>query len=468
MIRNRVLRTGIFCLYVGAATAAASNESILFDGLWEYEEDGGGAFGKKENGFEYGWETGRNAQNAESEFSPSEKYDTYVAMPAGAKWEMTVPDGIYKVLVVAGDPVSRDADLRVTVEGMPALNEDVRGRKFWATGRATVEVTDGRLTIEGGAGARNNNLLYLHVYSAMYGYYPSPKYAELPLRINCGGGAFPELGWKADQKWMENSDFGFIAQNEDGAEEWKHDTEGEKIYCANRMIDYREVPESVTDIPGTGLDEIHRTLISQRGGKKDEVGPGFAYKVRLPEGSYDVTFYVTALNDSRDNWEQFDMHVEDKVLSLNVWDLTGQLHGGAKVTLEDVEVTDGIMNIVPVHTGWGYSWGASIAGIEINGGETAAVNDRTKAAGRLQVSVLPTAGTARITLNCLQPQRLHCEITGVDGRTVKTVADRQFSAGTHTLLWSGSNESGSKVGAGVYFLRIRDNKNTWTTRKTRF
>lgn len=40
------------------------------------------------------------------------------------------------------------------------------------------------------------------------------------------------------------------------------------------------------------------------------------------------------------------------------------------------------------------------------------------------------------------------------GRKVKTIADRQFTAGTHTVVWDGKNESGRVVGSGIYFFRL--------------
>ncbi|MEE9554671.1 MAG: T9SS type A sorting domain-containing protein [candidate division Zixibacteria bacterium] len=40
------------------------------------------------------------------------------------------------------------------------------------------------------------------------------------------------------------------------------------------------------------------------------------------------------------------------------------------------------------------------------------------------------------------------------GRKVKTIVDRHFTAGTHTIVWNGENESGRVVGSGIYFFRL--------------
>ncbi|MFP4140259.1 MAG: hypothetical protein ACLFVY_06805 [Phycisphaerae bacterium] len=343
--------------------AGSPGESVLFDGDWEYHEDTGETFGKRGDGLEYGWAEEAKAGNADTPDAPGEKYDTYVAMPAGATWEIALPNGTYKVIVVAGDPENQDAHLHVLVEGVTALNQAVKGRKYWQAGHVKVTVDDGRLTLTGGKNARNNHLLNLHVYSPMYGHYPEPTQAKLPLKINCGGGVVD--GWKADQKWTENADFGFIPITEEGKHRWRHDTPKQAVYGAWRTMDHHVVPAKVKDIPGTELDAIHRTMISQRGAKKGKPGPGFTYKVRLPKGKYDVTVLVTNMKEKRQNWTDFDLHVEDKVLPVRPGKMTDELYEAASATIRGVEVTDGIMNITPYFVGWGYSWGASISGLII-------------------------------------------------------------------------------------------------------
>jgi hypothetical protein len=343
--------------------AGSPGESVLLDGDWEYHEDSGKTFGKREDGLEYGWTKETKAHNADTPDAPGEKYDTCVAMPAGATWEMALPNGTYKVIVVAGDPKNKDAHLHVMVEGKTALNQSVKGRKYWQAGHVKVTVKDGRLTLTAGKDARNNHLLYLHVYSPMYGHYPKPTQATLPLKINCGGGAIKD--WKADQKWTKNADFGFIPITEEGKHRWRHDTPEQAVYGAWRTMDHRRVPTSVKDIPGTELDAIHRTMICQRKGKKNKPGPGFMYKVRLPEGKYDVTVLVTNMKEKRQGWTDCDLHIEDRVLRVRPGKMTDELYEAASATIRGVEVTDGIMNITPYFVGWRYSWGASISGLII-------------------------------------------------------------------------------------------------------
>ena len=41
-----------------------------------------------------------------------------------------------------------------------------------------------------------------------------------------------------------------------------------------------------------------------------------------------------------------------------------------------------------------------------------------------------------------------------DGRLVRTLADRDFAAGEHALVWDGTDDAGRAAGRGVYFVRV--------------
>jgi len=54
------------------------------------------------------------------------------------------------------------------------------------------------------------------------------------------------------------------------------------------------------------------------------------------------------------------------------------------------------------------------------------------------------------------------------GRRVKTLASSEFSPGEYSVTWDGTNEDGSPVGSGPYFLRVNaenDEKNYFAVRK---
>ena len=49
-----------------------------------------------------------------------------------------------------------------------------------------------------------------------------------------------------------------------------------------------------------------------------------------------------------------------------------------------------------------------------------------------------------------------CTIYDASGRVVKTLVSGLQAAGTHELLWNIRDDSGKKVKAGVYFIRIEN------------
>lgn len=40
------------------------------------------------------------------------------------------------------------------------------------------------------------------------------------------------------------------------------------------------------------------------------------------------------------------------------------------------------------------------------------------------------------------------------GRLIRTLADRQFTVGRHTIVWDGADDSGKTVSSGVYLYRL--------------
>jgi len=54
--------------------------------------------------------------------------------------------------------------------------------------------------------------------------------------------------------------------------------------------------------------------------------------------------------------------------------------------------------------------------------------------------------------------RIQVRIYDVVGRRVRTLADRVFAAGEHTLAWDGTDDAGTKLAHGVYFVRSSNEK----------
>jgi hypothetical protein len=62
-------------------------------------------------------------------------------------------------------------------------------------------------------------------------------------------------------------------------------------------------------------------------------------------------------------------------------------------------------------------------------------------------------GTSTVRLGIDHAGRVQVNVYDVAGRKVRTLADRVFPAGEAKLVWDGTDDAGTKVGRGVYFVR---------------
>ncbi len=61
----------------------------------------------------------------------------------------------------------------------------------------------------------------------------------------------------------------------------------------------------------------------------------------------------------------------------------------------------------------------------------------------------------RIRFGLPQSARVQVVVYDMTGRRIKTLLQGQLAAGWHTVRWDGSNESGLRVGSGLYFYTVR-------------
>lgn len=132
--------------------------------------DDGSPYGKRDNGFEYGWNADirahareRNAPN-----SPDFECDTLNQMQMGGDfmWEIALPDGFYYVRLVAGDPLYYDSLYRIQVEGHTFINAVPTHVNPWVAGSALIRLRDGKLTLSNAAGAVNNKINFVEITAA--------------------------------------------------------------------------------------------------------------------------------------------------------------------------------------------------------------------------------------------------------------------------------------------------------------
>jgi uncharacterized delta-60 repeat protein len=136
--------------------------------------DVGAVFGDRGAGLSFGWDADNtaNARVRVNSASPDFRYDTLNHMQkdgANRRWEIAVPNGMYDVRVVAGDPSNTDAMYRMDLEGKLALAGNPTGETRWFRSTVRVRVSDGRLTLSNGAGAVNNRICFLDIKSAPVG-----------------------------------------------------------------------------------------------------------------------------------------------------------------------------------------------------------------------------------------------------------------------------------------------------------
>jgi flagellar hook assembly protein FlgD len=65
-----------------------------------------------------------------------------------------------------------------------------------------------------------------------------------------------------------------------------------------------------------------------------------------------------------------------------------------------------------------------------------------------------------VRLGIAQAGRVKICIYDVAGRRVRTLADRVFPAGEQVLRWDGTDDGGTQVGRGVYFVRSSNDTGT--------
>jgi hypothetical protein len=64
-------------------------------------------------------------------------------------------------------------------------------------------------------------------------------------------------------------------------------------------------------------------------------------------------------------------------------------------------------------------------------------------------------GAAKITFGITKKEKVELKVYDVAGRLVKTLANREFEAGSHDLFWDGTHDDGRQVSRGVYFYQLR-------------
>jgi len=66
----------------------------------------------------------------------------------------------------------------------------------------------------------------------------------------------------------------------------------------------------------------------------------------------------------------------------------------------------------------------------------------------------PFVGRTELTFDLARPGRVELRIFDTAGRSVRTLADGWYGAGSHPLVWDGTREDRSPAPTGLYFARF--------------
>ncbi len=84
---------------------------------------------------------------------------------------------------------------------------------------------------------------------------------------------------------------------------------------------------------------------------------------------------------------------------------------------------------------------------------------------RVQFSVFPNPATSsRVSFGLPRAANVDLAVFDLAGRKVATLAKGAFTAGTYSRTWDGSGNGGSRLGAGVYFIRLMVGGETYNQR----
>ena len=132
-----------------------------------YVGDTGLVYGNRSKNLVFGW-TSNNPTAFDSNYrgSPDQRYDTFIRLHKGKRplrWEIAVPNGQYSVRVISGDPRVFNTTHRINAEGVRIIDGNTLKKNRFLTGKATVNVTDGKLTVMAAKGARQSVINFIEV-----------------------------------------------------------------------------------------------------------------------------------------------------------------------------------------------------------------------------------------------------------------------------------------------------------------
>ncbi|MCC5841282.1 MAG: DUF2341 domain-containing protein [Opitutales bacterium] len=155
--------------------------------------DGGDLYGPRVSGEVYGWLEAPFALRqrfSTAPPAPSFRHDS-LAIMRGSSWAMEVPNGKYRVRLVAGDPEFPTGVQSFTLNGQPLYSISTDTSQVWADGETTVWVWENQLRIDPSPLAVDEKIAFLEI-ERIYEIVPeteavitaTPESGLLPLEVD--------------------------------------------------------------------------------------------------------------------------------------------------------------------------------------------------------------------------------------------------------------------------------------------
>ena len=157
-------RTAIAAVTVAAPAAVRVNfQPATAPTVAGYAVDSGRVYGPRPGGQAYGWSVSHADAVIDLNRNANQLLDTNVGVLKGAHWDLAVPNGKYLVKVGVGDAGTWSTNT-VRAEGLTVFSRLKLPTNTFGAKQVTVNVTDGKLTIDAGAAASfSTRIDYLEV-----------------------------------------------------------------------------------------------------------------------------------------------------------------------------------------------------------------------------------------------------------------------------------------------------------------
>ncbi len=412
--------------------AAESGLSPINDHIWNYSQDVGREYGAREDGYVYGWSQDNTANVFErnSIAAPDERYDRGILLD-GTSWEMALTKGWYRVLIVAGDANASGTHYKIMAEDVLVVDGVSTEAYPWVSGIANVEVTDGKLTISGAPGSSGNKLAYVHILSPIEEEFEEETYAELPLKVNAGGGEVADF--RNDKRWRENADYGYYLQD------FTYDEDIIALADSN-----------VTD---PVLEPVYRTMRKA----VDNTGNWFGYRIRVKPGTYYVTLLLAEYEKDRDSKRVATIRINNTEVVPKIDYFTDIGLYQKRDIKKEVVVSGEYVEIEVENLDGFYSSGATLSGFIISADSATGVNHSLQTPKNAGISTFVTSKGVRLN-NARRGNRV--TLYSLSGKVIRRVEILEKSAfvdlsGVAPSVYLMVVDGGKTADVRKQFIRVR-------------